>query len=221
VIATPGLRASARDVAVAVAYHVNMQTGVARPSVATLAAEIASDDRTAQRGLRDLEAAGLLTVEHPEGRACCTYRPTNPGKSATVQPRQICQGPVAPTPANRVANPGNLCRQPRQICHPNRVEQGEQGRGAHSRRFTPPTVEAVSAYCLERANGIDPQRFVDHYEAKGWRIGKSPVKDWKACVRTWEARDRASKPASEGAGLTFTERIPTAEEALALLRGEP
>lgn len=58
------------------------------------------------------------------------------------------------------------------------------------KRFIKPTVEEVSAYCTERSNGIDPQTFVDFYEAKGWRIGKESMKDWKAAVRTWEKRNR-------------------------------
>lgn len=56
------------------------------------------------------------------------------------------------------------------------------------RRFTPPTLEEVMEYCQERNNGIDPIAFFDFYEANGWVQGKQgkPVKDWKACVRTWE-----------------------------------
>lgn len=55
-----------------------------------------------------------------------------------------------------------------------------------STRFTPPTVEEVSAYCAERKNGIDAQRFIDYYETRGWMLGKTKMKDWKAAVRTWE-----------------------------------
>lgn len=54
------------------------------------------------------------------------------------------------------------------------------------RRFAKPTVEEVRAYCEERKNSIDPQAFVDSYEAKGWVVGRSPMKDWRAAVRTWE-----------------------------------
>lgn len=57
-------------------------------------------------------------------------------------------------------------------------------------RFIPPSVEEVAAYCRERGNGIDPQEFVDHYTANGWVRGKTKIKDWKACVRTWEAKRR-------------------------------
>jgi hypothetical protein len=52
--------------------------------------------------------------------------------------------------------------------------------------FTKPTAEEVKAYCAERKNNVDPDKFIDFYESKGWLIGKNPMKDWKACVRTWE-----------------------------------
>lgn len=60
-------------------------------------------------------------------------------------------------------------------------------------KFTKPTIQEVKAYCMERGNDIDPERFVDFYEAKGWMIGKNKMKDWRAAVRSWE-RNRASKP---------------------------
>lgn len=62
--------------------------------------------------------------------------------------------------------------------------------GAHTpTRFTPPTVAEVEAYCRERGNRVDANRFVDFYTGKGWMIGKSPMIDWKAAVRTWENGD--------------------------------
>ncbi len=65
-----------------------------------------------------------------------------------------------------------------------RTEKGT--RTPSSRRFTPPSVDEVEAYCRERGNNIDAQRLVDFYTASGWMRGKSPIRDWKACVRTWE-----------------------------------
>lgn len=53
-------------------------------------------------------------------------------------------------------------------------------------RFAPPSVSEVTDYCSARSNSIDPSEFVDHYTANGWMRGKSKIKDWKACVRTWE-----------------------------------
>ena len=55
--------------------------------------------------------------------------------------------------------------------------------------FKPPTIEDVKRYCEERKNNVNPQRFIDFYESKGWMIGKNKMKDWKACVRTWEQLD--------------------------------
>ena len=56
----------------------------------------------------------------------------------------------------------------------------------YKERFKKPSLEEVSDYCKERNNGINPQTFIDFYESKGWLVGKSPMKDWKACIRTWE-----------------------------------
>ena len=57
------------------------------------------------------------------------------------------------------------------------------------KRFRPPTVEEVEAYCFERNNKVDAERFVDFYSSNGWKVGKNPMKDWKAAVRTWEKRE--------------------------------
>ena len=58
-------------------------------------------------------------------------------------------------------------------------------------RFKKPKIEDIKDYCLERKNNIDPQRFYDYYESKGWIIGKSSkMKDWKAAIRTWENRNK-------------------------------
>lgn len=75
----------------------------------------------------------------------------------------------------------------------------EQKRKGESSRFAPPTLDDVTAYCTERGNGIDPQRFIDYYQSNGWKVGKNPMKDWKAAVRNWESRDAAPKKADNEA----------------------
>ena len=62
----------------------------------------------------------------------------------------------------------------------------EQPVKKRAKAFSPPTVEEVREYCSERGNNVNPEVFVDFYESKGWLIGKSKMKDWKAAVRTWE-----------------------------------
>lgn len=65
------------------------------------------------------------------------------------------------------------------------------------KKFTPPTVEEVREYCLERKNTVDPETFINFYESKGWFVGKNKMKDWRACVRTWE-RNRNSTQKKTG-----------------------
>lgn len=63
----------------------------------------------------------------------------------------------------------------------------------YKRRFTKPTLEDVQAYCQERNKGVDAQKWYDYYSANGWKVGKNPMKDWKAAVRTWERGDNNGK----------------------------
>jgi len=75
-------------------------------------------------------------------------------------------------------------------------------------RFTPPTVEEVSAYALEKGyKGFNADRFVDFYATKGWMVGKNKMQDWKAAVRGWASRDR-------GEGRTQLDRNPQDNPAL-------
>ena len=66
------------------------------------------------------------------------------------------------------------------------TEKSEKKRSKTASRFTPPTLDDVRNYCIERNNGVDPERFVDYYTSNGWKVGKNAMKDWKAAVRTWE-----------------------------------
>jgi hypothetical protein len=61
-------------------------------------------------------------------------------------------------------------------------------------RFTVPSLDEVSAYCRERNNDVDAQRFIDYYTSNGWHVGKNSMKDWKAAVRNWEKRSASDKP---------------------------
>ena len=61
------------------------------------------------------------------------------------------------------------------------------------KRFAKPTLEEVQAYCQERGNNVDAQKWYDYYSSNGWRVGKNPMKDWKAAIRTWERGDSGGK----------------------------
>lgn len=82
----------------------------------------------------------------------------------------------------------------------------EQKSRTESKKFQPPTVDEVKSYCQERGNSVDPEAFCDFYTSKGWKVGKNPMKDWKAAVRTWEKRDRRPKPIKQS-GNEFTDLL--------------
>ena len=65
------------------------------------------------------------------------------------------------------------------------------------KRFVKPTLEEVKEYCLSRKNNIDAQQFIDFYESKGWKVGNQSMKDWKACVRTWEQRNKVENKSTK------------------------
>ena len=89
-------------------------------------------------------------------------------------------------------------------------EEKKEVNRATASRFKPPTVEEVADYCRERDNHVDPQRFVDHYTSNGWKVGKNPMKDWKAAVRTWEKNSEGGNnrghPESLGTGTRGADR---------------
>lgn len=62
------------------------------------------------------------------------------------------------------------------------------------KRFTPPSLEDVQAYCLERNNNVDAERFIDYYQSNGWMVGRNKMKDWKSAVRTWEKNNYSNQP---------------------------
>jgi len=60
-----------------------------------------------------------------------------------------------------------------------------------------PTYDEVADYCLERRNGIEAAAFMDYYDSVGWMVGKKPMKDWRAAVRTWERNRGRKEPAPD------------------------
>ena len=73
------------------------------------------------------------------------------------------------------------------------IKNGTLG-GRKAEKFVKPTLEEIKAYIEERKSKIDPQAFYDYYNKVGWVYGKNklPIKDWKACVSTWERNEKTS-----------------------------
>ncbi len=72
-------------------------------------------------------------------------------------------------------------------------ENRKEEKSTSTKKFIKPTIEEIEEYCLERNNGINANAFYDFYESKDWYVGKNKMKDWKACIRTWEQRDTKTK----------------------------
>lgn len=82
-------------------------------------------------------------------------------------------------------------------------------------RFSKPTVEQIKKYCDERKNSVNAQYFFDYYESKGWLVGKTPMKNWQAAVRTWERNEIKGrvKKYSSGSAMSQLEADWTPTEA--------
>jgi hypothetical protein len=53
------------------------------------------------------------------------------------------------------------------------------------KQFKAPTVGELK----NEFPNIDAESFHDFYTSKGWKIGKDPMKDWRAAARNWERRN--------------------------------
>lgn len=74
-----------------------------------------------------------------------------------------------------------------------------------TKKFKKPSLEEVKEYCQERNNNINAEHFIDYYDANGWKVGKNPMKDWKAAIRTWE-RNRSDNNAITSRSNTISKR---------------
>lgn len=91
----------------------------------------------------------------------------------------------------------------------NRDRERDRKNSAGAKRrapyFSPPSLQEVQEYCKERGNNIDAESFIDFYESKGWMVGSSKMKNWKAAVRTWENREKKVKGNGKELGGTGTD----------------
>ena len=86
----------------------------------------------------------------------------------------------------------------------NKDRLNKEKRITDNKRFIAPTLEEVQAYCQERGNTVDPERFIDYYSSNGWKVGKNPMKDWRAAVRTWEKNGYSQKQKETGYQTTMS-----------------
>lgn len=138
-------------------------------------------------------------------------------RSIRFEEKQRANGCKGGRPANPKDNPAITQLEPREnlaiaVAVEGDVAVEDDVRGADKPparpRFSPPSLDEVRSYCTERGGVVDPERFVDFYQANGWVQGKGkPIRDWKAAVRLWERRNnghkRDSSIAANSAGKQF------------------
>lgn len=115
---------------------------------------------------------------------------------------------IKPSPGTPGENPGAPGKSPETPPLKEGKEEKE-GKGEEQKpcRFAPPSILEVSVYCKERKNQVNPNKWHDYYTARGWMVGKSKMKDWKAAVRTWENNDFAAAPGGHRPGQSDNSHI--------------
>ena len=151
-----------------------------------LAAQTGLSERQIRTALDHLKSTNELTIKSTNKFSLITivnYRKFQDVQSDIDQQndQQVDQRPTSNRP---------------QLNKDNKEQQSVKPR----KRFTPPTVEDVASYCRERGNAVDAQRFVDFYASKGWKVGSSGMKDWRAAVRNWERQDNTKNGGGKNGG---------------------
>lgn len=80
------------------------------------------------------------------------------------------------------------------LTQPNATDIDIDIRDKNNKRFIKPSVKEIADYCNNNNYNIDAERFYDYYESKGWKVGKAPMKDWKAAVRMWNRNNKDKIP---------------------------
>lgn len=150
---------------------------------------LSSDGEASIRSaLSELEEAGYLRREQnrEEGKF---------GKSVYVITDMLKrEKPCVENPLAEIPSAGNHAQY-------NTKELNTNKSNTKRYRFVPPTVEEVQDYINEKGYKVNAQRFVDYYSSKGWTIGRnSPMKDWRAAVRTWASNDFGKSNKQQGSG---------------------
>ena len=134
-----------------------------------------------------------------------------------TQPNDIKDDQTESNAIKRNQNESNTIKTPNNNNNKEEKEDDKENKEKvkrESRRFTPPARDEVAAYIAEHGYRVDPDRWMAYYESNGWKVGKNPMKDWKAAVRTWATNGVDAKPAqkvpaqNDYAQRTYEERKP-------------
>lgn len=71
-----------------------------------------------------------------------------------------------------------------------RSKEDKKIRNIYREAFKPPELDEITAYIREGKYNVNPEVFISYYQANGWKVGKNPMKDWKAAIRQWSSREK-------------------------------
>lgn len=154
-----------------------------------LAAQTGLSEQTVRTSLNHLKSTGEITIASTNKFSVITI--ANYGKFQDISEMLTSTSTNNPTNDQPATN--------QQLTTNEQIKQKKQGIKPR-KRFTPPTVDEVAAYCRERGNAVDAQRFVDFYASKGWKVGNAGMKDWRAAVRNWERQDSTKNGGGKNGG---------------------
>lgn len=168
-------------VLLALADHANDVDFTCWPSLTHLEKKTGYSRPTIWKAIDRLVEIGLMRRVGTHASGATLYEIT----VGNVVTRQVSTLPRLGNDVNGVGNVGNKLGNDVTPNHKNHHEPS-----ITIKRFVKPSSEELNTYCRERGNTIDPSAFIDFYESNGWKVGRNPMKDWKAAVRTWEKRTK-------------------------------
>lgn len=149
---------------------------------------------TIKRAIKTLQDAGYISVDYSPSRVIRSLMVVTFG---VAQWSHENEAPCEPADQN---DPGVAQNEPHRIQIREQIKESTLTSTRESARFVPPTIDEVRQYVREKNLNVDPQRFIDYFEAGNWHDSEGkPVKAWKQKLITWSNKSRpepAKKPLS-------------------------
>ena len=180
-----GLRWTWKLVLLALADRAD-ESGRCYPSEARLTRDTGMNRKTIIKAIASLEEEGLVTVDRRSGEVNVYQLNGVPWRENQSLKRDQSQIRDQSLKRDTTSPKLGTTTSPKLGTQNLSIEPNKKHKGA---RDPKPTPEELAAYCLARGGKVDPQAWWDHYSANGWRVGRNPMRDWRAAVRTWERRD--------------------------------
>ena len=156
-------------------HGIPVRAGQRITSVAKLTEVTGLTSREIRTGLTRLKSTNEITIET-----------TNNFSLITIVNWALYQSCDVETTSNPTSNPTNERQTNDKRTTTNKNDNKEKNIVSGKKQFQIPSLAEVTEYCLERKNQVNPQKWLSYYESNGWKVGKNPMKDWQAAIRTWE-----------------------------------